>query len=213
MPGHLEELSGPEGSPTRISSITDAVLAEVRTWQARPRASVYPILYLDALCVKSRQEGPGQTKAVARALGITRDGEKELLGLWLRESEGAQCWRSVCPELHTRGVEDCFSACVDGLKGLPEAIEAVCPKTQGPLCLVHKVRTSLKSVPWKERRAVAAAWRALYGAPTLAEAAQALERVADRWDTQYPAMTPSGLAAGDRLTVCLDSPPAIRRAV
>ena len=185
----------------------------MRTWQARPLASVYPLLYFDALCVKSRQEGPVQTKAVARALGITRDGEKELLGLWLRESAGAKCWLSVCPELHNRGVEDCFIACVDGLKGLPEAIEAVCPKTQVPLCIVHKVRNRLKYVPWKERRAVAADLRAIYGAPTLADAEQALERFADRWDTKYPAISPSWLADWDRLTVFFDYPPAIRRAV
>ena len=154
--GHLEELYGTEVSPTLISSLTDAVLDEVRTWQARPLASVYPILYFDALFVKSRQEGPVQTKAVSLALGITMDGEKERLGLWLSESEGAKFWLSVFTELQNRGVEDCFIACVDGLKGLPEAIEAVFPKTQVQLCIVHKVRNSLKYVPWKERRAVAA---------------------------------------------------------
>ncbi len=211
--GHLEELYGTEVSPTLISSITDAVLDEVRTWQARPLASVYPILYCDALFVQSRQEGPVQTNAVDLALGITMDGEKELLGLWLSESEGAKFWLSVFTELQNRGVEDGFIACVDGLKGLPEAIEAVFPKTQVQLCIVHKVRNSLKYVPWKERRAVAADLRAIYGAPTLADAEQALERCADRWDTKYPAMSPSWLADWDRLTVCFDYPPAIRRAV
>jgi transposase-like protein len=213
MQGHLEELYGTEVSPTLISSLTEAVLDEVRTWQARPLASVYPILYFDALFVKSRQEGPVQTKAVYLALGIPMDGEKELLGLWLSESEGAKFWLSVCTERHNRGVEDGFIACVDGRKGLPEAIEAVFPKTQVQLCIVHKVRNSLKYVPWKERRAVAADLRAIYGAPTLAAAEQALERFADRWDTQYPAMSPSWLADGDRLTAFFDSPPAIRRAV
>jgi len=213
MQGHLEELYGTEVSPTLISSITDAVLDEVRPWQARPLASVYPILYCDALFVQSRQEGPVQTKAVSLALGITMDGEQELLGLWRSESEGAKCWLSVFTELQNRGVEDGFIACVDGLKGLPEAIEAVFPKTQVQLCIVHKVRNSLKYVPWKERRAVAADLRAIYGAPTLADAEQALERFADRWDTKYPAMSPSWLADWDRLTVFFDSPPAIRRAV
>lgn len=116
-------------SPTLISNITDAVLDEVRAWQSRPLASVYPILYFDALFVKSRQEGPVRTKAVYVALGITLEGEKELLGLWLSESEGAQYWLLIFTELKNRGVEDCFIACVDGLKGLPEAIEAVLPKT------------------------------------------------------------------------------------
>src|SRR6516162_7474717 len=211
--GHLEELYGTEVSPTLISTITDAVLDEVRTWQARPLASVYPILYFDALFVKSRQEGPVQTKAVYLALGITMDGEKELLGLWLSESEGAKFWLSVFTELKNRGVTDCFIACVDGLKGLPEAIEAVFPHTQVQLCIVHKVRNSLKYVPWKERRAVAADLRAIYGATTLAAAEQALERFAERWDAKYPAISPSWLADWDRLTVLFEYPPAIRRAI
>jgi len=211
--GHLEELYGTEGSPTLISAITDAVLDEVRTWQARPLASVYPILYLDALFVKSRQEGPVQPKAVSLARGLTRDGEKELLGLWLRESEGAKFWLSVFTELQNRGVQDCFMACVDGLKGLPEAIAAVFPKTHVQLCIVPKVRNSLKYGPWKERRAVAADLRAIYGATTLAEAEQALERFADRWDPTYPAISPSWLADWDRWTIVFAYPPAIRRAI
>ena len=210
---HLEELYGVEVSPTLISNVTDAVLDEVRTWQARPLASVYPILYFDALFVKSRQEGPVQTKAVYVALGITIEGEKELLGLWLSESEGAKVWLSVCPELKNRGVADCFIACVDGLKGLPEVIEAVFPKTQVQLCIVHKVRNSLKYVPWKERKAVATDLRAIYGAATLADAEHALERFAERWDAKYPTISPSWLADWDRLTVLFDYPPAIRRVI
>ena len=210
---HLEELYSVEVSPTLISNVTDAVLDEVRTWQARPLASVYPILYFDALFVKSRQEGPVQTKAVYVALGITVEGEKELLGLWLSETEGAKFWLSVFTDLKNRGVEDCFIACVDGLKGLPEAIEAVFSKTQVQLCIVHKVRNSLKYVPWKERKAVAADLRAIYGAATLAEAEQALECFAERWDTKYPAISPSWLADWDRLTVFFDYPPAIRRVI
>jgi transposase-like protein len=211
--GHLEELYGTEVSPTLISHITDAVLDEVRTWQARPLASVYPILYFDALFVKSRQDGPVQTKAVYLALGVTLEGEKDLLGLWLSESEGAKFWLSVFTELKNRGMQDCFIACVDGLKGLPEAIEAVFPKTQVQLCIVHKVRNSLKYVPWKERKAVAADLRAIYGAATLPEAEQALERFADRWDPKYPAISPSWLADWDRLTVLFDYPPEIRRVI
>jgi len=211
--GHLEELYGVEVSPTLLSNITDAVLDEVRAWQTRPLAAVYPILYFDALFVKSRQDGPVQTKAVYVALGITLEGEKELLGLWLSESEGAKFWFSVFTELKNRGVEDCFIACVDGLKGLPEAIEAVFPKTQVQLCIVHKVRNSLRYVPWKERKVVAADLRAIYGAATFAEAEQALERFAERWDAKYPAISPSWLADWDRLTVLFDYPPAIRRAI
>jgi putative transposase len=211
--GHLEELYGTDVSPTLISSITDAVLDEVRTWQARPLEAVSPLLSFDALFVKSRQEGAVQTKAVYLALGGTMDGEKELLGLWLSESEGAKFWLSVFTDLHNRGVQDCFMACVDGLKGLPEAIEAVCPKTQVQLCLVHKVRNSLKDVSWKDRKAVATDLRAIYGAATLQEAEQALDRFAERWDATYPAISPSWLADWDRLTVFFDYPPAIRRAI
>jgi putative transposase len=210
---HLEDLYEVEVSPTLISNITDAVLDEVRAWQARPLASVYPILYFDALFVKSRHGGPVQTKAVYVALGITIEGEKELLGLWLSESEGAKFWLSVFTELKTRGVEDCFIACVDGLTGLPEAIEAVFPKTQVQLCIVHKVRNSLKYVPWKERKAVAADLRAIYAAATLPEAEHALERFAERWDTKYPTISPSWLADWDRLTVLFDYPPEIRRVI
>lgn len=153
---HLEELYGGEVSPTLLSNVPAAVLDEVRAWQSRPLASVYPILYCDALFGTSRQEGPVRTKAVSVALGITMEGEKALLGLWLSESEGAQCWLSVFTELHNRGVEDCFIACVDGLKGWPEAIETVFPKTQVPFCIVHKIRNSLKYGPWKERKMGAA---------------------------------------------------------
>jgi putative transposase len=210
---HLEELYDVEVSPTLISNITDAVLDEVRAWQARPLASVYPILYFDALFVKSRHEGPVQTKAVYVALGITIEGEKELLGLWLSESEGAKFWLSVFTELQNRGIEDCFIACVDGLKGLPEAIEAVFPQTQVQLCIVHKVRNSLKYVPWKERKAVAADLRAIYAAATLPEAEHALERFAERWDTKYPTISPSWLGDWDRLTVLFDYPAEIRRVI
>src|ERR671939_1847631 len=150
--GHLEELYGTEVSPTLISHITDAVLDEVRTWQARPLASVYPILYFDALFVKSRQEGPVQTKAVYLALGITMDGEKELLGLWLSESEGAKFCLSVFTELRNRGVQDCFVACVDGLKGLPEAIEAVFPQTQVQSALCTKCAIASSTCPGKSGR-------------------------------------------------------------
>jgi transposase-like protein len=209
----LEELYGVDVSPTLISNVTDAVHDEVRAWQSRPLAAVYPILYFDALYVKSREDGPVKNKAVYLALGINLEGEKELLGLWMNETEGAKFWLSVFNDLKNRGVEDCFIACVDGLKGLPEAIEAVFPKTQVQLCIVHKVRGSLKYVPWKERKAVAADLRAVYGAATLLEAEQALERFSERWDDKYPAITPSWRADWQRLTVFFDYPREIRKIV
>lgn len=209
----LEELYGVEVSPALISNVTDAVYEEVRAWQSRPLAAVYPILYFDALYVKSREDGPVKNKAVYLALGINLAGEKELLGLWMNETEGAKFWLSVFNDLKSRGVEDCFIACVDGLKGLPEAIEAVFPKTQVQLCIVHKVRGSLKYVPWKERKAVAADLRAIYGAATLLEAEQALVRFSQRWDDKYPAITPSWRADWQRLTVFFDYPPEVRKVV
>lgn len=209
----LEELYGVEVSPTRISNVTDAVLDEVKTWRSRPLQTVYPILYFDALFVKSRQDGAVKNKAVYLALGINLEGEKELLGLWMNEAEGAKFWLCVFNELKSRGVEDCFVACVDGLKGLPEAIEATYPRTQVQLCIVHKVRGSLKYVPWKERKSVAADLRAIYGAATLVEAEQALEQFSQRWDAKYPAIGPSWRADWARLTVFFDYPPEIRRVI
>jgi transposase-like protein len=161
LEGELTELYGAEISPTLISNVPPRVLEEVQAWQARPLDAVYPILYFDCLFVKSRQEGPIRNKAVYLALGINLHGEKELLDLWMAETEGAKFWLSVFNELKTRGVDDCFIACVDGLKGLPEAIETVYPRTQVQLCIVHQVRNSLKYVTWKDRKAVAASLRTI----------------------------------------------------
>lgn len=211
--GQLEELYGTEVSPTLISNVTDAVLEEVRAWQSRPLSAVYPILYFDALFVKTRQEGPVATKAIYLALGINLEGEKELLGLWVAQTEGSKFWLTVFNELKNRGVCDCFIACVDGLKGLPEAVEAVFPRTQVQLCIVHKLRNSLKYVPWKERKAVAADLRAVYASPTLTEAEQALARFSERWDAKYPAISPSWRADWHRLTVFFDYSPEIRKVI
>jgi transposase-like protein len=209
----LEELYGVEVSPTLISNVTNAVMDDVRAWQSRPLSSVYPILYFDALFVKSRQEGPVKNKAVYLALGINLLGEKELLGLWIAETEGSKFWFSVFNELKNRGVQDCFIACVDGLKGLPEAIETVFPETQVQLCIVHKLRNSFKYVPWKDRKAVAKDLRAVYGAATIEEAEQALDKFSDLWDAKYPAISPSWRADWDKLTVFFDYTPEIRKVI
>ena len=209
--GHLEELYGVEVSPTLISNVTESVLADVKAWQSRPLASVYPILYFDALIVKSREAGPVKNKAVYLALGVNLQGEKERLGLWIADTEGAKFWLSVFTELKNRGVQDGFIACVDGLKGLPEAIETVFPNIQVQLCIVHKVRHSLQYVTWKERKAVAKDLRAIYGAATLTEAEAALARFADTWDAKYPAISQSWRADWTRLTVFFDYPPEIRK--
>jgi putative transposase len=169
---HFEDVYGVEVSPTFISQVTNAVLDEVKAWQQRPLAPVYPIVYLDCLVVRSRETGSVQNKTVYLALGVNCDGEKELLGLWLAQTEGAKFWLSVMNELKNRGLDDIFIACVDGLKGFPDAIEAVYPNTQVQLCIVHQIRNSLRFVSWKERKAVAADLKTIYGAATLKQAEQ-----------------------------------------
>jgi putative transposase len=213
LQGHLEELSGTAGSPTRLSPRTEAVLDEGRAWPSRPLASVSPLLDCEALFVTSRQAGPGQTQAVSLALGLTMDGEQARLGLGLSESAGATGGLAVLTARQHRGVQDCWMACVDGRTGLPEALEAVWPQTPVPVWRVQKVRNRLKEVPWQERRAVAAALRAISGAAPRPDAEQALERFAERWEAKDPAISPSWLADWDRLTGFFDSPPAIRRAI
>jgi putative transposase len=211
--GQLKELHGVDVSPTLISNVTHAVMDDVRAWQSRPLSTVYPFFYFDALFVKSRQEGPVKNKAVYLALGINLEGEKELLGLWIAETEGSKFWLSVFNEIKNRGVQDCFIACVDGLKGLPEAIESVFPDAQVQLCIVHQLRNSFKYVPWKDRKAVAKDLRAVYGAATLREAEHALDKFSDTWDAKYPAISPSWRSDWDRLTVFFDYTPEIRKVI
>ena len=210
---HFEEAYGVEVSPTFISQVTNAVLDEVNAWQQRPLAAVYPIVYLDCLVVRSRDSGVIQNKAVYLALGVNTEGEKELLGLWLAQNEGAKFWLSVMNELKNRGVTDIFIACCDGLKGFPEAIEAVYPKTQIQLCIVHQIRHSLKFVSWKERKAVAADLRTIYAAATYQEAEQALEQFALNWDSQHPQISQSWRNNWSRLSVFFDYPPEIRKVI
>ncbi|TLS65167.1 IS256 family transposase, partial [Mariprofundus erugo] len=167
---HLEEMYGTEVSPTLISSVTDAVTDEAKAWQMRPLNRLYPIVYMDCIHVKVRHDGMVRTKAVYLALGVNMSGEKELLGIWIAQTEGAKFWLQVVTELKNRGVQDIFIACVAGLKGFPEAIEAVFPKTAIQLCIVHMVRYSLNFVSWKMRKEVAADLRAIYAAATAEEA-------------------------------------------
>ena len=209
----VRELYGAEVSPSLISEVTDSVLDEVKEWQARPLEAVYPILYFDCLFVKTREDGSVRSKAVYVALGVNLDGEKECLGLWLGEAEGARFWLGVFGELRARGLADCFIACVDGLRGLPEAIEEIYPQTQVQLCIVHQVRGSLRYVSWKDRKAVAADLKAIYTAPTEEAAGEALRRLDGRWSRQYPAIVPAWQRNWERLTPFFACPPAIRKAV
>ena len=183
--GHLEELYGVEVSPTLISNVTDAVLEEVRAWQSRPLDAVYPIVYLDALVVKMRDQGQVQNRAVYVAIGINMQGRKEALGLWTSPNEGAKFWLSVLTEIKNRGVDDIFIACVDGLKGFPQAIETVFPKAAVQLCIVHLVRASLRYVNWKQARAVIADLKLIYRAPSREEAERQLARFEATWDSRY----------------------------
>jgi putative transposase len=154
--GHLEEIYGIEVSPTLISNVTEAILEEVKAWQSRPLEELYPIVYLDAMMVKIRDSGHVQNQAIHVVLGVDLAGQKEVLGLWTGQQEGAKFWLQVLTELKNRGVKDILIACVDGLKGFPEAIETIYPHTEVQLCIVHLVRASLNYVPWKHRKLVAA---------------------------------------------------------
>lgn len=211
--GHLEEMYGTEVSPSLISSVTDAVIDEVKAWQSRPLDALYPIVYLDCIHVKVRDNGAVRVKAVYLALGIKLDGEKELLGIWIAQTEGAKFWLQVVTELKNRGVSDIFIACVDGLKGFPEAIEAVFPKTAVQLCIVHMVRHSLNYVSWKLRKAVAADLRAIYTAATVEEAEQYLAAFEEKWGKDYPPIGQSWRRNWARITPFFDYPPEIRKVI
>jgi putative transposase len=211
--GHLEELYGTEVSPALISSVTDAVIDEVKAWQSRPLDTLYPIVYLDCIHVKVRDNGAVRVKAVYLALGVNLSGEKELLGLWIAQTEGAKFWLQVVTELKNRGVADVFIACVDGLKGFPEAIETVFPKAAVQLCIVHLVRHSLNYVSWKQRKAVAADLKRIYQAATVEEAEARLTEFEKQWGAAYPPIGQSWRRNWARLIPFFDYPPEIRKVI
>lgn len=210
--GHLEELYQIAIAPDVISTVTDAVLEEVTAWQQRPLDRVYPVVILDALRVKIRDEGVVRNKAVYLAIGISREGGKDVLGLWIEQTEGAAFWLRIMTELKSRGVEDILIALVDGLAGFPDAITAVFPQTQIHHCMVHLVRGSLSYVNWKHRTAVAQELRAIYRAPTEAAATAALEDFArSPWGEQYPPITAMWRRHWEHIRPVFAYPPAIRR--
>lgn len=209
---HLEELYQIEVSPEMISSVTDEVMEEVSLWQQRPLESCYPVVIFDALRVKIRDEGVVRNKAVYLALGITRTGEKDVLGLWIEQTEGAKFWHRVMTELKTRGVEDILIALIDGLTGFPEAINAVFPQTQIHTCTVHLVRRSQAFVSWKDRKPVSAALRKIYRAETVAGAKIALDEFrVSALGKQYPTIAPIWDRHWDYITPAFAYPPEIRR--
>jgi len=210
---HLEELYGTEVSPSLISSVTDAVADEVKAWQSRPLEPIYPIVYLDCIHVKVRDTGAVRVKAVYLAIGITMSGEKEVLGLWIAQTEGAKFWLQVVTELKNRGVQDIFIACVDGLKGFPEAIETVYPKTAVQLCIVHLVRNSLNYVGWKMRKQIAADLKRIYQSATVDEAEQRLAKFETQWNEAYPSIAQIWRRNWSRIIPFFDYPPEIRRII
>jgi len=211
--GHLKELYHTEVSPALISAVTDAVTDEVRQWQGRPLDAVYPILYQDCIHVKVRDSGTVSTKAVYLALGVTMNGVKEVLGLWISPNEGAKFWLSVVTELQNRGVRDIFIACVDGLKGFPEAITSVFPQTQIQLCIVHMVRNSLKYVGWKQRKEAAADLKEIYSAATEELGQAALERLEQKWDASHPLIAKPWRANWQLVSPFYAYPPEIRKVI
>ncbi len=209
---HLEELYQVEVSKEMISTVTDEVMEEVGQWQQRPLESLYPVVIFDALRVKIRDEGTVRNKAVYLALGITRTGTKDVLGLWIEQTEGAKFWHRVMTELKSRGVEDILIALVDGLTGFPEAVEAVFPHVQVHTCIVHLVRRSLAFVSWKDRKRVSAALRTIYRAETVAAAEVALERFRlSPLGEQYPTIAPIWQRQWNYVTPAFAYPPQIRR--
>lgn len=210
---HLKGQYGVDVSPDLVSTVTDAVIDEVHEWQSRPLENLYPVVFLDALVVKVRDQGHVVNKAAYLAIGLNRDGFKEVLGLWLENSEGAKLWLKIVNELKSRGLEDIFIACVDGLKGFPEAIEAVYPKTQVQLCIVHMVRNSLRYVAWKNRKTVAADLKKVYTAPTEAQAERELQAFGEKWDAAYPTISKSWKSNWTRVIPFFAYPPAVRKII
>jgi len=209
----FKEMYDADVSAILISKVTDAVLEQVVEWQSRPLDAVYPIVYLDCIVVKIRQDKQVINKAFYLALGVNMEGHKELLGLWLSENEGAKFWLNVLTELQNRGVKDILIACVDGLKGFPDAISTAFPDAQIQLCIVHMVRNSLKYVTWKDYKAVTADLKQVYQSATEEEALLALDRFCDRWDDKYPQISKSWRTHWENLNTLFNYPQEIRKAI
>ena len=208
---HLKEIYGVDVSATFVSNVTNEVMDDVKAWHSRPLDEVYPIVYFDAMRVKIRSGGQIINKAVYLGLGIKMDGTKDLLGMWIQDTEGAKFWLSILTELQNRGLRDIFIACVDGLTGFPDAIETAYPNTKVQLCIVHMVRNSLKYVSYRDRKAVCTDLKKIYTAATLESAETMLDEFADTWDKQYPNISKSWCRHWAYLVTFLAYPPDIRR--
>lgn len=209
----LKDLYGVGVSASFISNVTDSIMPEVKAWQSRPLDPIYPIVYLDAIYIKTRNDGQVNAKAVYLAIGVTMKGMKEVLGMWIARTEGAKFWLGILTELKNRGLQDIFVASVDGLKGFPEAIESVYPQTQIQLCIVHMVRNSLKFVSWKQRAEMAADLKTIYKAATEEEGRRNLDFFAEKWDHTHPTVSKSWIANWNRLSTFFDYPEEIRRVI
>jgi putative transposase len=209
----FQEMYGAEISAGLISQVTNAVMEHVVEWQNRPLDAVYPIVYLDCIVLKIRQDKRVINKAIYLALGINVEGHKELLGLWMSENEGAKFWLSVLTDLQNRGVKHLLIACVDGLKGFPEAINAAYPDAKIQLCIVHMVRNSLKFVPWKDYKEVTVDLKRIYQSVSEEEATLELDRFAEKWDSKYPQISKSWRAHWPNLITLFDYPQDIRKVI
>jgi len=210
---HLAEIYGVKVGRDLISRVTDAVMDDVREWQQRPLDDVYPVVFLDALVLKIREGGTVQRKACYLALGVTVEGERDVLGMWFQETEGAKFWMQILSELKQRGVNDILICCVDGLKGFPEAIEAIFPKTTVQTCIVHLIRHSLKYVPRREYDQVTKDLKPIYTAVDADAARVALERFDEKWGARFPVITQAWLNAWEYVTPFLAFPPELRRVI
>jgi len=210
---YLQELYGVEIGRDLISRVTDAVMDDARAWATRPLDDVYPIVFLDCLVLKVREGGSVQRRACYLALGVSMDGDRDVLGMWFQETEGAKFWMQVLTELKQRGVQDILICCVDGLKGFPEAIEAIFPKTIVQTCIVHLIRHSLRYVPRREREQVARDLKPIYTAIDADAAHEELERFDEKWGQRFPVITQAWLAAWEHVTPFLAFGPEVRRVI
>jgi putative transposase len=210
---HLDELYGLTVSPSTLTSITDSIIEEVKAWQNRPLESVYPFVWMDAIHYKVKEDNSIKTKAVHCLLGVSRDGTKDLLGLYINETEGAKFWLQVLTDLQNRGVNDILIACIDNLKGFAEAIESIFPKTEVQLCVIHQIRNSTKYVASKDVKAVMASLKKVYTATTKEQAEMELDEVEKTWKTKYPTMVKSWFANWERLSNYFKYPKEIRKII
>ena len=210
---NLREIYGAEIPQTLISKITDKILPEVNEWQNRPLESIYPIIYFDGIVFKSRKDNQIINKCVYTVLGIDMEGHKDILGTWISENESASFYASICSDLKKRGVADIFIACHDNLKGLGDAINAVFPKTKQQLCIVHQVRNSAKFVPYKDRKAVCADLKRIYGAVNIDDAEYAKEEFREKWDKKYPSIMRSWDTNWAELSTFFQYPEEIRKLI